>query len=346
MNDLAVKQERKPSPFLQAITGAKDKFHKQSYSNLVNFDEEAGHAVEILMQNEFALKTAQNNPQSVQRAVIKVATIGLTLNRALAYAYLVPRDGQICLDISYKGLVKLATDSGAIKWAKAELVKENDTFEFNGIASEPVHKMQPFGDRGQIVGVYCVAKTVDGDFLTDTMDVKAINEIRDTSKAKNAKAWTDWYGEMAKKSIIKRAQKQWPKGNDSRLEDAIHHLNEHEGLEPTGDEVNPDNFIVTGELIEPFFEAFFKADEWLMYETMERCVENQWGQLLGMLSPVGKRLTEKKKCIDDMIVSARSMWRDVVDEYREHKQNDDELGMKQLREDLPEYFQTKLDEVA
>lgn len=348
MNDLAVKEERKPAPFLKAITSAKDKFTKQSYAGLMNFDEEAGHAVEILMQNEFALKTAQKNPHSVQRAVIKIAAIGLTLNRALSYAYLVPRDGQICLDISYKGLVKLATDSGAIKWAKAELVRENDTFEFNGIASEPVHKMQPFSDRGAVVGVYCVAKTVDDDFLTDVMSMDEIKEVQATSKANGSKhsPWNTFFGEMAKKTIIKRAQKQWPKGNDSRLENAIHHLNEHEGLKPTGDEVNPDDFTVSGELIEPFFEAYFTNNALLMAEVSEVANGTQWALLLNQFSPVGRKLTAKKNKTFELHNQGFAIFRDCIEAYKEHKANDDELGMKELIEDLPEYWQSRLLEVA
>jgi recombination protein RecT len=344
MNEIATQENRGMAPYMKAIIEAQPKFSKQSYSGLMNFDEEAGHAVEILMQNKFALKTAQQNPQSVQRAVIKVAAIGLTLNRALSYAYLVPRDNQICLDISYKGLVKLATDSGAIKWAKAELVRANDEFEFNGIASEPTHKMNPFAERGEIVGVYCVAKTADGDFLTDVMSMDDIKEVQATSKASNG-PWKTFFGEMAKKTVIKRAQKQWPKGNDNRLENAIQHLNEHEGLEPSGDEVDPDSLVVTGELIEPFFNAYFNDNALLMAEVSQRANENQWPQLCQMFSPVGKQLTVKKQKALELMRSGLATWRDVVEEYKEHKANDDELGIKQLIDDLPEYWQNRLKEV-
>jgi len=337
VNDLATTTPK----FIEAIQSAETKFNKQSYP--MNFDEEAGHAVELLMQNKFALKTAQQNPHSVQRAVIKVAAIGLSLNKALSYAYLVPRDNQICLDISYKGLVKLATDSGAIKWAKAELVKENDSFAFNGIASEPTHKMNPFGDRGEVIGVYCVAKTSDGDFLTDVMSMDDIKEVQATSKAKNG-PWQTFFGEMAKKTIIKRAQKQWPKGNDNRLENAIKHLNEHEGLEPTGEEVNANDFQLTGELIEPFFEAYFKDDPWLMAEVSSKCTNEQWPMLWDLFKKSDKKLTAKKNKVKELVSEASSMFRDCIAEYKEHQANDDELGMKQLMDDLTPYWRERLKE--
>jgi recombination protein RecT len=37
-----------------------------------------------------------------------VAAIGITLNPASKLAYLVPRDGMVCLDISYMGLLHRA----------------------------------------------------------------------------------------------------------------------------------------------------------------------------------------------------------------------------------------------
>lgn len=347
MNDIAVKQERQMQPYLKAIVDAKPKFKKQSYSGIVNYDEEAGHAVEILMQNKFALKTAQQNPSSVERAVVKVAAIGLTLNRSLALAYLVPRDNQICLDISYKGLVKLATDSGAIKWAKAELVRENDKFKFNGIASEPVHEMEPFGERGEVVGVYCVAKTADGDFLTDTMSIHDIKEVQATSKAGNG-PWKTFWGEMAKKTIIKRASKQWPKGRDTRLEDAIQVINEHEGLQDTGDEVNPDDFQLTGELIEPFFEAFFTDNAWLMHEVQCRCTDEQWPMLWSLFKRSDKQLTKKKEKVKKMAFTAQSQIYDLHEDVRQNKADGHEDGLvNELAKDIPsEYLRNQFIEVA
>jgi recombination protein RecT len=95
-----------------------------------------------------------------------------------------------------------------------------------------------------VVGVYVVAKTADGDYLTTAMSTDEINSIRDRSSA--WKAWvkdkrkcpwvTDW-GEMAKKTVVKRAYKYWPK--TERLEQAIHHLNT-DGGEGLADITVPD----------------------------------------------------------------------------------------------------------
>jgi len=94
----------------------------------------------------------------------------------------------------------------------------------------PEHEMNPFGDRGATVGVYCVAKTFDGDYLVDVMSADEIAKIR--KAAKQDYVWSAWPDEMAKKAIIKRASKQWPKTDrDDRLDRAIAVVNEYEGSE-------------------------------------------------------------------------------------------------------------------
>lgn len=203
----------------------------------LNFEAEAGFAMQLLASNDYLLKTAMDDRQSLVDAVVNVAAIGISLNPAKKQAYLVPRRvgsaRKVCLDISYMGLLDLVVQSGAIRWGQARLVHEKDLFEMVGVDKEPVHQFKPFGDRGAVVGGYCVVKTPDGDYLTDAMDVVEINNIRDRSESwKSGKScpWrTDW-GEMAKKTVIKRAYKTWPKtGNMERVEAAIQLLNETNG---------------------------------------------------------------------------------------------------------------------
>lgn len=322
--------------YIQAIQKAEPIFKKQSYAGLMNYDEEAGHAVELLSRNTHSLKVAQDNPHSVRRSVAKIASIGLSLNPALAYAYLVPRDAEICLDISYKGLIKLATDSGAIKWVKAELVRENDNFDYKGVCTLPEHSFDPFGERGSIKGVWCVAKTTDGDYLVDVMSLAEINEVKNTSKSKDSSysPWKNFYGEMAKKTIIKRAQKMWPKGNDNRLENAIHHLNDYEGVE-TGEAVTVESIEVTEEMNARFHNAYENEKALDMLDLSQTVSNEQWSILLKGFKT---EITKHKKALDDLIVKGRAIFRDCVEAYKEHQSNDDDMGMAEILEDLPSEF--------
>jgi len=224
----------KALPYQEAIKNSRDRFQKVAAQS-VNYDKESIFAMQALMKNDFSMQTANKNPQSVILAMINVASTGLTLNPANGYAYLVPRDGAIVLDISYKGLIKIATDSGAILWSRAEVVYGDDQFSYNGPAAMPEHRADPFKkDRGEIVGAYCIAKTKDGDILTETMPIAELEKIRGKSSAfvKGSAGrkgpWEEWFEQMSKKAVIKRASKTWPY-TDDRLAQAIEVANVSEG---------------------------------------------------------------------------------------------------------------------
>ena len=217
----------------QCIDQAQSKFNSIAVANndLVKWEEEKQFAIQVLQGNQYLAKCV---PHTIQNAIVNVASIGLTLNPARGYAYLVPEyskgnGGQECqLRISFKGLMKIATDSGQIDWVKADVVKANDKFSFNGAWEMPTHQMDPFGDRGQAIGVYCVAKLSNGGQITDVMNWEEVNKIK--ACAKTQQVWEKWPEEMAKKAIIKRASKQWP-NTELRLDTAIEMLNEAEGSE-------------------------------------------------------------------------------------------------------------------
>lgn len=229
MNAVTVPEERQIAPYQAAIQKAKDRFAKVAAAT-VNYDRESIFAMQALMKNDFAMKTANKNPQSVHMAMINVASTGLTLNPANGYAYLVPRDNAIHLDISYKGLIKIATDTGSVEWARADVVYEQDSFVYHGPAAIPIHTADPFKkDRGEIIGVYCIAKTSGGDVLTEVMDRAEIDKIRSKSMARSG-PWVDWFVQMCKKAVIKRASKTWPYTEQSeRIGQAIEIANESEG---------------------------------------------------------------------------------------------------------------------
>lgn len=193
----------------------------------VTWAKESQFAIQLFQKNDFLAKTAINNPTSAQNAIINVAAIGITLNPASKLAYLVPRDGMVCLDISYMGLLHLAQATGSIKWGQCKLVYSNDTYESNGLDTAPTHKYNAFGDRGSVVGGYCTVKTADGDYLTEEMSLAEIKATEATSKARNG-PWKNFWEEMARKTIVKRASKYWPRAE--RLDNAIHVINEDEGI--------------------------------------------------------------------------------------------------------------------
>lgn len=215
----------------QLVYSVQPAFDAVQIDKSISFAREAEFAIQIISGNDYAKNVAMQNKQSLVDAVTNVSAIGITLNPAEKKAYLVPRKGGICLAISHIGLLHLAIESGSIRWGQARIVYESDQFELNGLDQQPTHRFKPFcKDRGEVVGVYVSVKTADGDYLTEAMSTDEVNAIRDRSDA--WKAWiakkkscpwvTDW-NEMAKKTVVHRANKYWPK--TERLAQALHYLN-------------------------------------------------------------------------------------------------------------------------
>lgn len=211
----------------------------------ITWQKEMQFAIQAFQKNEYLAKTAMENPVSAQNAIINLAAIGITLNPAAKLAYLVPRDGMVCLDVSYMGLLHLAQSTGAIKWGQCKLVHQGDTYESNGLDAAPTHKYNAFGDRGPVVGGYCTVKTADGDYLTEEMSLAEIKAVESSSKAKNG-PWKNWWDEMARKTIVKRASKYWPRVD--RLDAAINHLNT-DGGEGIAESPEPEQIVNVDEAI-------------------------------------------------------------------------------------------------
>ncbi len=230
-------EEKQVIPWQAAIRAAKPKFIEiASKADIVAYEKESIFAMQAIVKNNRLLQVAMENPTSVRNAVINIAAVGLSLNPSTRMAYLVPRDKEVCLDISYMGLIKIATDTGSILWAKADIVYETDRFTYNGPSEKPTHNADVFNpERGKKVGCYCIAKTRDGEYLVETMSELEIFDIRKKSMGADSKysPWVNFEGEMWKKAVIKRASKTWPKSERSmgRLEEAIHVINEHDGLQ-------------------------------------------------------------------------------------------------------------------
>lgn len=228
---------RKLAKWERAIECSRARFDKLASGSLVNYERESLFAMQHLIKSDYAIKVAEGNPKSVILAMANVAATGLSLNPAYGLAYLVPRDGSIKLEISYKGLLQIATDCGSIMWGRADVVRESDEFEYCGPAAAPIHKAKVFSpDRGEIVGAYVIAKTNTGDMLCGVMTREELDSVRARSdawvrgKVGQKGPWESFPEEMCKKAVIKRDQKTWPRTDQhKRLAEAVEIANDAEG---------------------------------------------------------------------------------------------------------------------
>jgi recombination protein RecT len=83
-----------------------------------------------------------------------------------------------------------------------------------------VHEVDWFGDRGDAIGVYAVAKMKDGSAYVEIMNRRQVDQVRAVSRSKNSGPWTTWWEEMWRKSVIRRLAKRLPLSTD--LDGVIH----------------------------------------------------------------------------------------------------------------------------
>lgn len=259
-------------------------FDGANESKSVKWSQESQFAIQLFQANDYLANVALKNPTSAQNAIINVAAIGITLNPAQKLAYLVPRKGGVCLDISYMGLLHLAMETGSIRWGQAILVYSNDNFKIKGLGKAPDHDHNPFGDRGKLVGVYCTVKTSDGDYLTECMSIEDVYKVRARSESfkKDQGPWATDHDEMVRKTVIKRAYKYWPKVE--RLSNAIEMLNQGgEGIEMEPvmkHTTNEEKLIHSQEQLEQLKETlddiFFKMDNTESFEELKKLFSDSY----------------------------------------------------------------------
>lgn len=200
----------------------------------VVFKQEMLYASQAMMNNDYLCKVALNNPLSLRNAFSQVAACGLTLSPARGFCYLVPREGQVILDVSYKGMIKTAVNDGAIRDCIVELVYSKDNFVYKGKRHSPVHEFDPFDlkeQRGEFRGVYVEVTLPDGRVHVEAVPAVDLYKARDASelwKRKKKGPWLDFEDSMLKKSGIKIAKKYWPQVGE-KLDSVIHYLNTDAG---------------------------------------------------------------------------------------------------------------------
>jgi recombination protein RecT len=160
---------------------------------------------------------------SLMGALLTAAQLGLMPDGVLGEAYLLPYNNskkvgnkwisskEVQFIPGYRGLVQLALRSGQVKSFQAREVYENDTFDYEfGLEPKLIHKPIKDGERGELVYVYAVVSYLNGGVAFEVMNINEIEYIRAKSKAPNSPAWTQFYSEMAKKTVIRKIAKMSP----------------------------------------------------------------------------------------------------------------------------------------
>jgi recombinational DNA repair protein RecT len=123
------------------------------------------------------------------------------------------------LQIGYRGLLVLCRRSGQITVVKATLVRKGDKFKpYYGtedrIDHEPLDDVNDAaGNERKITHCYAVATFKEGHKDFELMSISEVEALRKKAKAFSP-AWDDHYGEMVKKTVLRRLAKRLPQSED------------------------------------------------------------------------------------------------------------------------------------
>ncbi len=152
---------------------------------------------------------ARTTPESFLGALLTASQLGLEPGPT-GEAYLVPYGTECTFIIGYRGLIKLARNSGQLRDIWAEVVYERDTFKYTlGLHRDLIHEPAA-GDRGKPVAVYAAAELADGGRPFVVMTVAEVEAIRARSKAGRSGPWVTDFGAMAKKTAVRQLAKWLP----------------------------------------------------------------------------------------------------------------------------------------
>lgn len=229
-NEVAVKLARAGAPStngsFEVQCGEWFKSNQKRLANLWGSEDNAKKlllvAMEAVNKNPFLLKCTF---ESFGRALLTCSELKLYPG-AMQEAALVPlKNGktgnyEVNFWLQFQGLVKLAHQGGFLKTIKAEVVYENDYFDFE-LGTSSFLKHRPYlgnGEKGERHCVYCLIELLHGTQIT-VLPMSFIEGVKKRSPAarSGSSPWNgtpDDYDAMAKKTALKQALKLVPKSTE------------------------------------------------------------------------------------------------------------------------------------
>lgn len=203
--ELAERAQGAPTSLAQLIDRMRPEMARALPAHM-NADRMARIATTLLRQTP---KLGQCTQESFLGALMTCAQLGLEPG-PLGEAYLVPYGNVVTFIPGYRGLIKLAYQSGQLQNIDAHVVHDGDDFEYE-YGLTPVLRHRPArGNPGATIAVYAVATLKDGGSAFVVMSVDDVEAIRARSRAGKNGPWvTDWDA-MARKSCIKQLVKFLP----------------------------------------------------------------------------------------------------------------------------------------
>ena len=160
------------------------------------------------------------SPMSILAAVMQSAQLGLEPGSGLGECYVIPYKHEATFQLGYRGVTKLAHNSGEVSNVWAEAVYEGDDFRVELGTNPGIHHLPTLDAEGRgtfaaMTAVYAVGRMKDGTMQFAVMTKAEVEQHRDRySKGKDSSdsPWKDPLGavEMGKKTVVIRLGKMLP----------------------------------------------------------------------------------------------------------------------------------------
>ena len=191
---------------------------------------------QALMAIERSPKLQQCDSKSIIKALYECASYGLEPNGSLSEADLVPYGTKVEFLIGYRGLMKLATNTGIVKMFDFGVIHENDEVEYRvGDDSFFSHKPK-FTGRGVPIAYYAMAKLTTGSTVVQVMtseEIYAHGQRHSPSYSHKTSPWQTDFQAMAIKTCMRQlCDKKLPKdaSPESRLLQSAAHRDDFQNL--------------------------------------------------------------------------------------------------------------------
>ena len=164
-----------------------------------------GSAKQAIARNPDLLKC---DMASIYFAVAQCFEIKLSLSPQMGYAYLIPRKGRCGLELGYRGLLALARRSPFFVSLNADVVYEQDEFEYSNGTDPFLKHTRTF--KTEAVKCVWVVATIARDGVRRT-EIAIMSGAEVEKVRRNAgPVWAAYPSEMMRKSAVKRFLKLCP----------------------------------------------------------------------------------------------------------------------------------------
>ncbi len=167
--------------------------------------------------------------ESIYNALLDMVTQGLS--PAKTQCYFIPYGNKVKLTRSYFGTMKVVKQLPEVKDIYAQVIYEGDDVEIKNVEGHKVlvkHDTNWLNQDNPIIGAYCIIEKVDGEKVLTIMTKKEIDKA--WAQSKNKTVQNNFPQEMAKRTVINRAAKQFFNTSDDNdlFIDAVNRTTENE----------------------------------------------------------------------------------------------------------------------